>query len=231
MPQRRARHHALPRRPPDGRPAPRRRADGSSVGHRRQARRHRRRRALHGPHRSRGARRAGRLRPARSASRWPCSIDRGGRELPIQPDVVGKTVEVGVARARGRAGRGARWRGRRGHRAARGASDDVTAVARQGPARARAAHARADSPHSRHRRAVQGDQRAGDQEGADAARLDDRQPVLRGVDAHAHLVRVRREAAVGRHGERRRVGVERVARARRSSTRRAISRRCGSTWS
>ena len=39
-------------------------------------------------------------------------------------------------------------------------------AAREGPARARAAVGRADPPHSRHRRAVQGDQRAGHQEGA-----------------------------------------------------------------
>ena len=64
-----------------------------SRGRRRPSRRDRRRRAVHRPHRSRRARRAGRLRPAASASRWPCSIDRGGRELPIQPDIVGKRVE------------------------------------------------------------------------------------------------------------------------------------------
>ncbi len=57
---------------------------------------------------------------------------------------------------------------------------------------------------SRHRRAVQGNQRARDQESADAARLDDRQSLLRSLDAHAHLVRVRGEATVGRHRERRR---------------------------
>ena len=77
-------------------------------------------------------------------------------------------------------------------------------AARQGPARARASLERPDPSHPRHRRAVQGDQRAGDQEGADAPRLDDRQPVLRGLHPHARLVRVRREAAVRRHGERRR---------------------------
>jgi pyrimidine operon attenuation protein/uracil phosphoribosyltransferase len=40
------------------------------------------------------ARRAGRFRPARQIS-LAVLIDRGGRELPIHADVVGKKVEVG----------------------------------------------------------------------------------------------------------------------------------------
>ena len=42
-------------------------------------------------------------RPARIA--LAVLVDRGGRELPIQPDVVGKTVEVAAGGARRRAGR------------------------------------------------------------------------------------------------------------------------------
>ncbi|CAA9360390.1 MAG: Aspartate carbamoyltransferase, partial [uncultured Gemmatimonadaceae bacterium] len=83
-------------------------------------------------------------------------------------------------------------------------------AAREGPPRARAALRRADQPGPRHRRAVQGDLRTRDQEGAGAARRDRRQPLLRGVDPHADLVRVRREAPLRRHGERGVVGVERV---------------------
>ena len=51
---------------------------------------------------------------------------------------------------------------------------------------------------------------AADQEGADAARQDGRQPVLRAEHADAHVVRNRREAAERRHAEHRRRGVERA---------------------
>ena len=57
---------------------------------------------------------------------------------------------------------------------------------------------RADPAHPRHRRAVQGSERAADQEGAGAARQDHRQPLLRGLHPHPHLLRVRREAALAR---------------------------------
>ncbi len=50
------------------------------------------------------------------------------------------------------------------------------------------------------------------------------------VDPHPDLVRVRREAAVGRHGQRAGGGLVGVARGRRWSTPRGTSRRCGSTW-
>ena len=43
-------------------------------------------------------------------------IDRGGRELPIQPDIVGKTISAEPCAARRRARRGARRAQRRGHR-------------------------------------------------------------------------------------------------------------------
>ena len=50
----------------------------------------------------------------------------------------------------------------------------------------------------RSRRDLRRDQHAADQEGADPARQDRDQPVPRGLDAHAHLVRDRRQAPVGR---------------------------------
>src|SRR5947207_1272265 len=62
---------------------------------------------------------------------------------------------------------------------------------RQGFTRVRVADRRPDSTHSRHRRTVQGNQRARDQEGAGTARLDHRKFVLRELDAHADIVRVR----------------------------------------
>ncbi len=45
-------------------------------------------------------------------------IDRGGRELPIQPDIVGKTVTRRAVAARRRARAGARRKERRRHRRA-----------------------------------------------------------------------------------------------------------------
>ena len=168
-------------------------------------------------------------RPARIA--LAVLIDRGGRELPIQPDIVGKTIDVDAGAARRRAGRRSSTARTRVIVAERGGRR-VTAIARQGSARARAADAASRSslildtaePFKEiSERAIK--------KVPTLRGVDDRQPVLRGVDAHARLVRVRREAPVGRHGERRGVGLERHRRARRWSTRRAISRRCGSTWS
>ena len=61
--------------------------------------------------------------------------------------------------------------------------------------------ARGDHVAPRHRGLVQGDLRARHQEGADAARQDGGQPLLRGQHPHADLVRDRRQAAVGRHDQ------------------------------
>ena len=55
-----------------------------------------------------------------------------------------------------------------------------------------------DRPHPRHRRRLRVDRRARGEEGAAAARQDRVQPVLRELDAHAHDVRDRGQAAVGR---------------------------------
>ncbi len=73
---------------------------------------------------------------------------------------------------------------------------------RQGPDRPREPLRRPDPPDSRHRRAVQGSQRAPHQEGTGAPRQDDRQSLLRSLDPDPDLLRVRREAAVGRHRQR-----------------------------
>jgi len=71
----------------------RHRRDPHPRGAHRQARRDRGRRALHRPHRPRRTRRARRLRSSKRISLCVL-VDRGGRELPIQPDIVGKQVKV-----------------------------------------------------------------------------------------------------------------------------------------
>ena len=55
--------------------------------------------------------------------------------------------------------------------------------------------------HPRHRRAVRRRHRARSEEGAAAARQERVQPVLRELDAHAHDLRDRRQAAVGRRDQ------------------------------
>ena len=228
--ERRARHHALPRRPADGRPAPRRRADANLPW------------AIDGKHVVIVDDVLYTGRTVRAALDELADFGRPKRIALGRADRPRRTRAADPARRRRQDGRrsadGSAWTSSSteldetdavDRRRARSRRRD--AVARQGSARTRAPLGRPDPPHPRHRGAVQGDQRAGDQEGPDAARLDDRQPVLRGLDAHARLVRVRREAPLGRHGQRRRRRARASARARRSSTRRAISRRCGSTWS
>ena len=194
---------------------------------------------------------ADRLRPA-ARIQLAVLIDRGHRELPIRADYVGRTVPT--SRERGRPGAGARG-GRRGRGAAppqarRGQAKPRRAGARQiaqacappgreanrdelpapPPARDRAALGVGDRDDPRHRRVVARDPRPADQEGADAARQDGRQPLLRGLDAHALLVRDRRASAVGRQPSTRRRRPRASTRARRCSTRRATSRRWPRTW-
>ena len=154
-------------------------------------------------------------------------VDRGRRELPIQPDF------VGVARADHRARVGARDAGRAG----RGRPGRPAGAARVSRLRATAtcwASSRlsaAEIAHAaRSRRALPGDQRAAHQEGADAARQDGHQPLPRAVDAHAHLVRDRRQAAVGRRGQHLGRRPRRRSRARRCSTPPATSTRWRPTW-
>ena len=227
VPARRPRHHALSRRSANSRPAARGGPNRPPLESRRQARRDRRRRALHRTHGARGARRARGLRAP--VARVARGARRSRRARAADPrrhrreEALDRSAAIASTCSSRSSTDAMPWSS-----CARSASDERT---RQGPPRPRIAHARPDPPRPRHRRSVQGDQRARNQEGAGAARADDRQSVLRSVHAHAHLVRVRGEAPVRGHGERRVVGLERAARARRSSTPRAISRRCGSTWS
>ena len=117
---RRARHHAVPRRPD----APRRRPAAGRPPHRRSRFSHRRpadpagrRRALHRPDDPGGARRAHRLRPAAAPFSSSSLVDRGHRELPIRADYVG-TQHADLARSRAcrsgwsRPTAGTKWRWR-----------------------------------------------------------------------------------------------------------------------
>src|SRR6266542_700331 len=81
--------------------------------------------------------------------------------------------------------------------------------ARQGSPRARGTVGRSDTSNPRHSRTVQGDQRAGDKKSAGAQRLDDRQSLLRELDTYENILRVCGEAALSRHRERRRYGLQR----------------------
>ena len=140
---RRARHHALSRRPADRRPAPGRRArrdlpsdiDG-------QARRDRRRRALHRPHDARRARRARRLRPAgahRARGARSTAADASCRSSPTSSARRSPSPIVAARRRAASTSSTARtaWSSLRA-----GTARD--ALARQGSARARAAERRAD---------------------------------------------------------------------------------------
>ena len=96
-------------------------------------------------------------RPARIA--LAVLIDRGGRELPIQPDIVGKTISIGADAARRRAGRGARRQATRvDHRRPRSASDVTLALGKDllglEPLTRRADPSRFSTPPSRSRRSA-----------------------------------------------------------------------------
>ncbi len=67
-------------------------------------------------------------------------------------------------------------------------------------------------------------------QGAHAARQDGHQHVLRGVDAHAHLLRAGGQAAQRRRGQLRRLAPPAPARARRSATPSRRWTRCTPTW-
>ena len=150
--------------------------------------------------------------------------DRGHRELPIRPDYVGKNLPDLTRRAHP----GAAPRGRRGRPVLlmpprrrtprwpdiRVMRDDLLPP-KQPPRRHLISIGDLDA---RRRRAAARDRtqlralaRAGDEEAADAARQDRRQPLLRVLDAHVVELRARGEAALGRHD------VDQVARAPRST--------------
>ena len=123
-------------------------------------------------------------------------VDRGGRELPIQPDFVVKVaevheserIEVQVDDRRALQ----RWFTGEAH-------DERTRDLGAPPsARNRGALRRGRDADSRHGRGIFRGLAAARAQGADAARQDGHQPVLRGVDAHPHLVRDCWQEALGR---------------------------------
>ena len=150
-------------------------------------------------------------------------VDRGGRELPIEADVRrraprGRARPVDRAVARRRTAR-SRW--------------PSSAAGGEPPMRNPQLNADGELTHlltleglpadviiadPRHRGAVRVDRRARSEEGAAAARQGGVQPVLREFDAHAHDVRDRRQAAVGRRDQPQHRRVVDAARARRCST-------------
>ena len=145
------------------------------------------------------AHRAGRPRPSRAA-------DQGGLRRQEPADVV-EAERPGAAP-------GDRRRGRSGHRGGGMTTSTETPSADRraevaAPARHRGARRRRNHADPRHRRGDEGDRRPRDQESADAARPDRRQPVLRAEHAHADVVRDRRKAAERRHAQHRDRDVER----------------------
>ncbi len=125
-------------------------------------------------------------------------IDRGGRELPIQADIVGKTGDRRAGRAGGRAGVASSTAATRSSWCA---ADDAPTLGKdlvglEPLSREQillildTAEPFKEVSERRH------------QEGAGAPRQDHRQSLLRGLHPHPDLVRVRREAAQRRHGER-----------------------------
>ena len=202
----------------------------SPVGDRRQARRHRRRRALHRPHRARRARRAGGLRPA--------DAHRAGRA-----DRPRRTRAADPARRRRQDASRSRRRERVDVLVAEldGADAVVVAdarrtrrdaLARQGPARARAADAasRFDSILDTAEPFKEISERA-----------IKKVPTLRGSTIVNLFFEASTRTRVSFEFAEKRLSADTVnvaasgssvsARARRWSTRRATSRRCGSTWS
>ena len=142
--------------------------------------------------------------------------DRGHRELPIRPDYVGKNLPT--ARAERVNVRVEELDGR----------DEVTIIDRHGgrpheaPALHRGPRPRRHRAHPRPRQVVHRGLRARDQEGPRAARPPRAQPLLRGLHAHALLLRAgRQDAAAPRSST-----SSRAARAsRRASRSRTRSRR------
>ena len=141
-------------------------------------------------------------------------VDRGHRELPIRADFVGKNLPTSLAeRVRvslealdgvdAVAIAGSRNRGSPMKRHLLSAAD----LTRE-DAELRAAHRRRD--------ALAG--RPADQEAARPARADRGQPLLRGLHPHPHLLRGRRQAALGRRHQLLGQGLLAVARASRSRT-------------
>ena len=128
-------------------------------------------------------------------------VDRGHRELPIRPDYVGKNLPTSRERARQRAARGGRRR-RRGDDRAQRPEAHASAPRRGGAMKhllsVEQLDARRHRADPRARRELRRGGPARHQEGPDAARAHDRQPLLRVEHAHQLLVRARRQAALRR---------------------------------
>ena len=176
-----------------------------AVGGRRPHRRARRRRGEDRAHDPRRDGRADGLRPARARCRWWGSSTAATASCRSSSTTSARTCRRARAsrcscatldgrrgRARARDHRRARRRRRRTRRASRD---------RARPARHRGPRPQRDRAHPRHRRAHARDRRARGEEGPDAARPHDHQPVLRVVDAHARELRDRRQAALGRRDQ------------------------------
>ncbi len=137
---------------------------------------------------------------------------RGARRprAPRTPDPRGLRRQE---RADGRARAGVRCLPR--HRRPAGRRDPGSSRGRRGIGRAlipqHHQHLRPDRrrhrTRARHRRVVQGSQRAPHQEAADASRPHRHQPLPRALDAHAHVLRDRREAPLGGRREHDRLGL------------------------
>ena len=129
-------------------------------------------------------------------------IDRGGRELPIQPDIVGKKVSAASSQrvdvlVEELDGRNAVVIADReeDRRVTPSLGKDLLGLEPLSGEQIKLILDTAEPFKEISERAIK--------KVPDAARRDDRQSVLRGVDANARLVRVRGKAAVGRHGQRR----------------------------
>ena len=211
-PDRRARHHALPRRSDAhrGRGAAARPPHRDSVLDRRQAHPAGRRRAVYRADDPRGARRADRVRPAEG--------DSADRASSI----------AATASCRSRPTTSARTCRRRCRRACRSTSPRSTAATKwrsssheEGSAQHRRPDQRRDLPDSRHRRSDARDRPAADQESADAARQDRSSTCSTRPSTRTRTsFEIAEKRLERRHAEHRRRDVERARRARRSSIRR-----------
>ncbi len=146
-------------------------------------------------------------------------VDRGHREIPIHPDVVGlcrhdrppRSCPGAAAPGRSRSKRSSRsppaanQPRRKGARSVTAATSPPALVTtpRAGvaaaPAGPRGAFGRRDPRLARHVGIVRGDLDAQPQEGAGHAGPDRLQPVLRELDAHPHELQPGGQAIVGRH--------------------------------
>ena len=129
--------------------------------------------------------------------------DRGGRQLPICAQHCGaqrrgaaRACACALKRARRRQAVARRWRPSVQRNPQLNAEGRAAA-----PAVHRGAAARDPGADPRHRRVLRRRHRARGEEGAAAARQERVQPVLRELDAHAHHLRDRRQAAVGRRDQ------------------------------